>query len=86
MIYICGIPKKFCNLRGEDRSCMLNRPCLPIVEQCEGCIKIENGYCKAYTSPAVKWSYGSKCPMSTQFKIEEDTKKVRVGQPKHKKI
>ena len=84
MSYICDIPKKFCNLREKDGSCMLKRPCLPIVEQCEGCEKIENGYCKSYIHPAAKWSHGSKCPMSALFKIEQDEKKVRIGQPKHR--
>lgn len=84
MSYICDIPKKFCNLREEDGSCRLSRPCLPIVEQCAGCKRIENGYCRSYAAPNVKWSHGSRCPMFTDFKIEGEQKKVRVGQQKHK--
>ena len=85
MSYICDIPKKFCTLRGEDRSCMLKRPCLPIVEQCEGCGKVENGYCKSYTAPAVKWAHGRTCPLAAHIETEEGRKnKLRVGQQKQK--
>lgn len=85
MSYICDIPKKFCNLREKDGSCGLKRACLPIVEQCEGCEKIENGYCKAYIYPAVKWSHGANCPMATHIETEEEKrKKLRIGQQKQK--
>lgn len=85
MSYICDIPKTFCNLREEDGSCRLKRPCLPIVEQCEGCERTENGYCKAYIAPQVKWGHGSICPMATHLKIEEKKKKVKIGQKKQTK-
>jgi len=83
MGYICDIPKKFCNLREEDGSCRLKRPCLPIVEQCEGCAKAENGYCQAYIAPAVKWAHERNCPAATHIKIERKKKKGRIGQQKH---
>jgi hypothetical protein len=85
MSYICDIPKKFCNLRAKDGACELKRPCLPIVEQCEGCERIENGYCKAYTSPVVKWLHGVNCPMATHIETEEEKKNtLRIGQQKQK--
>jgi len=84
MIYICDIPRTFCNLREEDGSCQLKRPCLPIVEQCEGCDKVENGYCKSYIAPAMKWVGGVNCPMAVHLEKEEKKKKIRVGQQKHK--
>jgi len=85
MSYICDIPKKFCNLRAKDGLCELKRPCLPIVEQCEGCEKIENGYCKAYIAPAVKWAHGRDCPAATHIETEEEKKKkLRIGQQKQK--
>lgn len=85
MSYICDVPKTFCNLREEDGSCRLKRPCLPIVEQCGSCDKIENGYCKAYVAPIVKWARGRICPIATHLEKEDAKKKVRVGQQKQKK-
>jgi hypothetical protein len=85
MSYICDVPKKFCNLRKEDGLCRLERPCLPVVEQCEGCKKIENGYCTSYIAPVIKWSGEKNCPLSTNIKLEYNKDKVRIGQQKGKK-
>lgn len=85
MSYICDIPKVFCNLRDEDGSCRLKRSCLPVVEQCKGCNKVENGYCQAYVAPAVKWAHKKTCPAATHIALEDKKKKARVGQQKQKK-
>ena len=85
MSYICDIPRTFCNLREEDGSCQLKRPCLLVVEQCEGCDKVENGYCKAYIAPAVKWAHGRDCPAATHIELGDKKDKVRVGQQKQKR-
>jgi hypothetical protein len=87
MTYICDVPKKFCNLRDEkDKSCRLNKPCLPVVEQCAGCLKEENGYCKVYVAPIIKWAGTRTCPMATHIVLEvEDKNKTRVGQQKQKR-
>ena len=89
MSYICDIPKKFCNLREKDGTCRLERPCLPIVDQCKGCDKEENGYCKAYIAPAIRWAHGRECPMATHIEREDKKKKIRekirVGQQKQRR-
>ena len=85
MSYLCDIPKNFCNLRDKDGSCRIERPCLPIVDQCKGCEKIENGYCKVYISPTAKWSNGKVCPIASIAKEEAEHNKVRIGQQKQKK-
>jgi len=82
----CEIPKK-CLMRNEDGTCKLGIICLPIVEQCKGCDRIENGYCKVYTSPKVKWASNRICPMASHVEIEikKQEGKKRAGQQKQKK-
>lgn len=82
----CEIPKK-CPMRKKDGSCALNIICLPIVEQCRGCDRVENGYCTVYTTPKAKWTLSKICPMASHVKIESNKSggKQRVGQQKQKK-
>jgi hypothetical protein len=87
MIYICNIPKEFCNLRESDGSCRLKRPCSPIVTKCieVECDRIDSGYCKVYINPSAKWSHEKLCPMAP-IKIEESQAgKVRIGQQKQRR-
>ncbi len=85
----CTIPKDICNLRDNDGYCTLGIGylCQPIVEQCEECKRIDNGYCSAYINPKVKWSHGKKCPLASHLAtiIVEDRSKKRIGQQKHGK-
>lgn len=86
----CTIPKSLCNARDKDGYCKLGvgNVCQPIIEQCEGCKRIDNGYCSVYINPKVKWSHDKKCPLASHLIIlvEESQKgKSRIGQQKHKK-
>lgn len=91
MIFICDVPKEHCNLRTEDNICRLGKRCEKVIDKClenGGCIKIENGYCKAYVRPSVKWLGESPCPLASNI-IKEKTSpssKIRVGQQKQRKI
>jgi len=86
MGYICDIPKKFCNVRDENGECRLTSKCEPIVDQCNGCKKIENGFCKLYMFPRAKWTLSKECPAATHLEIESKTQgKRRVGQQKQSK-
>jgi hypothetical protein len=81
----CKIPKEFCNVR-KNGKCTLNIQCQKIIEQCEGCDRVENGYCKAYINPTSKWVDGKICPMATHVEqSSKKDKKVRVGQQKQSK-
>lgn len=55
--------------------CSLNMVCQPIVEQCEGCNKVEEGYCRLYASPATKWRITKICPSSSHVKAEAKAEK-----------
>jgi len=85
---VCEIPKEHCNARTKDGYCSLGKEykCQPVVEKCEDCEKIENGYCSVYIFPAAKWRAGN-CPVATHIKSEELTAqqkaKIRIGQQKH---
>ena len=82
----CEIPKK-CVMRDSNGVCKLNIICLPIVDKCVECGKIENDYCRIYPSPRAKWSAGRVCPSATH--VKEDIPKIeskrRFGQQKQKK-
>lgn len=84
----CEVPKIFCNLRDEDGYCSLGYECQPVIDKCEGCEKIENGYCQVYIFPEAKWRVGD-CPMATHLKKKELSKKeqmkIRVGQQKQRR-
>ncbi len=85
MSFLCEVPRTFCNLRDSDGYCRLEKPCLPIIDKCEGCGKIENGYCMLYIAPVVKWRSG-RCPAATHIQTDnKNSKKIRVGQQKQKK-
>jgi hypothetical protein len=91
MSFICDIPKDVCNLRGPDGVCPLPARCEKVIDKClenGGCVKIENGYCKAYIRPSVKWLGTSPCPLASnvEIKITGISKKIRAGQQKQKKI
>lgn len=83
----CNIPKEFCNVRNPDGTCAINQICEPVVEQCEGCSKVENGYCKIYIRPSVKWRFGRTCSSATHIKTEAEIQreKRRVGQQKQRR-
>jgi len=92
----CEIPKTVCNLRDKDGYCSLGSgyKCQPVIDKClgeeegESCGRIENGYCKVYIFPEIKWKLGN-CPMATHLKKKElgrgEQAKVRIGQQKQKR-
>lgn len=90
----CTIPKTVCSLRDKDGYCSLGYECHPVIDKClngEGgasCERIENGYCKVYIFPEVKWR-GGNCPMATHLKKKElnikEQNKIRVGQQKQRR-
>jgi len=60
-----------------------------IVPQCEDCKKIiDENYCSAYINPSGKWENKGRCPLSTNYIVEDGEKKniekKRVGQQKTK--
>ena len=85
----CEIPKAKCNARDENGVCKIHAVCQPIIDKCEGCDRIENGYCTAYINPEAKWRVGGPdgiCPLASHVKREvEKVGKVRLGQQKQKK-
>lgn len=87
---VCEIPKERCSVRTESGHCSLGKgyECQLVVEKCEGCGKIENGYCSVYIFPETKWRAGN-CPAATHIEPEELTPqqqaKMRIGQQKHGK-
>ena len=72
-------PQKDCFLMGKN-GCKLGG-CKPIVEDCNGCARIEeyNGkkYCSVFPDPSVKWKNGL-CNFATHRKPEfvEESKKI----------
>ena len=72
-------PQKECFLMGKN-GCKLGG-CKPIVEDCNGCTRIEeyNGekYCSVFPDPSVKWKNGL-CNFATHRKPEfvEESKKI----------
>jgi len=81
----CNIPKNSCTAR-KNGYCLLGIECLPIIDKCEGCAKIENGYCKMYINPAAKWKLGI-CPGATHVKKEtKEERRRRLGQQKQKRM
>lgn len=82
----CTIPKDICSNRDENGICRLGIVCKEVVEECEGCNRSINGYCKSYFNPKAKWRIGV-CPLASHVKLEnkQSTEKVRVGQQKQKK-
>jgi len=89
----CDIPKAYCSVRDKNGCCTfgLNYRCQPVIDKCkegDGCERIENGYCKAYIFPALKWKHDN-CPLATHIKSQAEIKKEemkrRVGQQKQKK-
>lgn len=56
--------------------------CYPIVEQCEGCAKIQafetGNFCSAFPYPAQKWQSGI-CPMATHVKRERKVEEQKIN-------
>lgn len=76
MNIVCEIPKTFCNVRDLNKYCMLEKQCEKIVDQCVGCNRIENGYCKAFIRPATRWLAGN-CTLASHIVYEaKEVKKV----------
>jgi hypothetical protein len=76
MNIICDIPKVFCNVRDLNSYCMLDKLCDKIVEQCVGCNRVENDYCKAFICPTTKWLTGD-CALASHIVREAvEVKKV----------
>ena len=71
-------------MKKNDKS-QLNR--LPIVEQCEGCLKIFQGedtlfsYCEAYLDPSAWWKHEWGCTLKTTKKLE-----VKSGKDSGRKL
>ena len=42
------------------------------VEQCEGCKRVQDGFCTTFSNPALKWRT-DKCSMASHLKIEKET-------------
>ncbi|MDR1921152.1 MAG: PxxKW family cysteine-rich protein [Candidatus Adiutrix sp.] len=64
----------------------LNLERRPVVEQCDGCDRIEGETktCGAFAFPSAKWRLGP-CSLATHIKIESKAaEKIRVGQQKQK--
>ena len=50
----------------------------PIIDKCEGCQHVENGYCTSYLYPSAKWRAGN-CPMATHTKAETKKSASKVN-------
>jgi len=83
----CTIPKEICQQRDANGYCKMGILCMEIVEECEGCSRIDNGYCSAYINPKAKWSAGKQCPLASHLEAKkvEVVGKIRSGQQKQKK-
>lgn len=82
----CTIPKEICWQRDDNGYCKVGILCQKIVEKCNGCDRIDNGYCRAYINPSVKWRSGRQCPLASHMStLIKEEGKHRVGQQKQKK-
>jgi hypothetical protein len=56
--------------------------CLPVVEECMGCLRMSEYptgmYCTAAPDPSLKWKNGS-CNMATHIKTTAETKKQKIN-------
>ena len=56
--------------------------CYPIVDECEGCDRIEEyalgRYCRSCGDPKSKWSNG-KCNFATHIKKDDALKKAKIN-------
>jgi len=85
MTNTCELLKR-CIHRADDSVCRINIACKPVVENCDGCIRIEDGYCRSFAFPAIKWRSMGGCPMASHIVAEAYTiGKIRAGQQKQKK-
>jgi len=55
-----------------------------IVEQCQGCAKVNGDFCTVYTFPAAKWRSGN-CPVCTTLVTEERKDKKKINPIKKSK-
>ena len=67
-VYPCPLGKAV-NDCGNMRNGVCRFRCQPILPQCDGCDKIENGYCRKYLVPFARWRNGS-CPDHTLLREE----------------
>jgi len=79
----CDVPRESCLSRDENGNCTFwdEYTCRTVIDKCEGCKNIENGYCRSYVNPGLKWRM-SNCPRATHLQVEKQTMKRRVGQQK----
>ena len=81
----CSIPKDICSIRDKGGNCTLGIACQKIVEECEGCDRIDHGYCRSYINPKAKWMTVRKCPLASHLKTQiKSNGKLRVGQQKQR--
>jgi len=59
-VYPCPLGKAVSDC-GNMRNGVCRFRCQPILPQCDGCDKIENGYCRKYVVPSARWHNGF-CP------------------------
>ena len=67
-VYPCPLGKAVSDC-GNMRNGVCRFRCQPILPQCDGCDKIENGYCRKYLVPFARWRNGS-CPDHTLLREE----------------
>lgn len=53
--------------------------CERIDIRCEGCARVDNGFCKTFAVPQSKWCVGGVCPMATH--IQSEVKAVKKLNP-----
>lgn len=80
--------KKNCVFMSKQGCSYNGGTCLPIVEQCEGCLKVETfetgKYCMVSAEPSLKWKNGD-CNFSTMTKVVFATTKQKVNPIKESK-
>ena len=55
-------------------NCIYKEGCQPVIDKCEGCARVDNGYCDAYPEPELKWKNGD-CNLATNIVREVKAKK-----------
>ena len=54
--------------------CVYKDGCQPVIDKCEGCAKVIDGYCGTYPEPSLKWKNGD-CNFATNIVREIKSKK-----------
>lgn len=84
-MYKCVVVKKGkeCLFASKDDCFFTDGHCDPIVQQCEGCLKIEvwpeGNYCSSCPAPQSKWIRGY-CNMASHIE-KEDSKEIKHLDP-----